>query len=146
LPFAARIANAPQPVRPGIAPNAVEHKQAGRDEVNRQPFSQTASVEQRIVPRLVATGDWMIAERSRPNPPVPVASERAVPLARDEPLGLTVEPEQLARPIVRVSIGRIDVRAVSAPVPARPTSRKTDAPSQTLSLDDYLRQRNESRR
>ena len=39
--------------------------------------------------------------------------------------------------VVRVTIGRIDVRAVNPPAPSMPP------PSPTLSLDDYLKQRNE---
>jgi hypothetical protein len=42
-------------------------------------------------------------------------------------------------PTIRVTIGRIDVRAVTAPAePARETVR----PQPRLSLDDYLKQRN----
>lgn len=144
-PVAARSADAPQPTRPAVAA-IVEPEQAAGAAVNRQSLRPHDSVDRQSVPRPVATGDWTILEPSRPIPPLPVASERAVPLSRDEPLRLRVEPEQPARPIVRVSIGRIDVRAVSAPVPARPAALKTATPAQTLSLDDYLRQRNESRR
>ena len=49
-----------------------------------------------------------------------------------------------AAPAIHVTIGRVEVRAVSAPAePARPRERK--APP-LLSLDQYLRQRNEGRR
>ncbi len=40
-------------------------------------------------------------------------------------------------PTIRVSIGRIEVRAVSPPPPPR---RKTARPAPTMSLDDYLKQ------
>jgi hypothetical protein len=47
--------------------------------------------------------------------------------------------------IVRVTIGRIDVRAeVASPPPARAASRKPE--NRGLSLDDYLKQRAEGRR
>jgi hypothetical protein len=48
-------------------------------------------------------------------------------------------------PIVRVTIGRIDVRAeVTSPPPARAAARKPE--NHGLSLDDYLKQRAEGRR
>lgn len=40
-------------------------------------------------------------------------------------------------PVVHVSIGRIEVRAVHAPAPSAPPPKSTPSPS--LSLDDYLR-------
>jgi hypothetical protein len=52
--------------------------------------------------------------------------------------------ERPAAPVVRVSIGRIEVRAV---FPAPPSAvRPAAAPRPKLSLDEYLRQRNEGKR
>ena len=42
-------------------------------------------------------------------------------------------------PIIRVTIGRVDVRAVTPPQPVQQKTRKSNP---TLSLDDYLRKRN----
>jgi hypothetical protein len=51
---------------------------------------------------------------------------------------------KLAAPIIRVTIGRVDVRA-EFPAPAAPAAtRRAEAPS--LSLDDYLKLRNEGKR
>ncbi len=47
-------------------------------------------------------------------------------------------------PTIRVTIGRIEVRAVTTPQPSRRPVPKKTAPS--LSLDDYLKQRSEGRR
>lgn len=62
------------------------------------------------------------------------------------------EPETLRQipdktPVVRVSIGRVDVHA-AAPAPARPVAprRAPASPKAVRSLDDYLRNRNEGRR
>lgn len=44
-------------------------------------------------------------------------------------------------PAIKVTIGRIEVRAVSSPIPTTPMSKA--APKPTLSLDDYLQRRNE---
>jgi hypothetical protein len=49
-----------------------------------------------------------------------------------------------ARPTIRVSIGRIDVRAVTPPPASRRPAPKRPGPS--LPLDAYLKQRNEGRR
>jgi hypothetical protein len=53
-------------------------------------------------------------------------------------------PVSKSTPIVRVTIGRIEVRAVTAPTTAPPQAVPS-RPSRNLSLDDYLRQRNERR-
>ncbi len=60
----------------------------------------------------------------RPRPPQP-----AVPVA----------PPQRATPDVHVTIGRVEIRAVPAATPQRPTRRAAPRP---LSLDDYLAERN----
>jgi hypothetical protein len=62
----------------------------------------------------------------------------AVPAPRAEP----VASQESAAPIVRVSIGRIEVRAVSPqpPVPVRPTVAQSQKRS-AIVLDDYLRAR-----
>ncbi|RKH49017.1 hypothetical protein D7Y23_18330 [Corallococcus sp. AB050B] len=48
-------------------------------------------------------------------------------------------PESAPAPVVQVTIGRIEVRAVTPPAPARPAPART---SPSLSLDEYLRRRN----
>ncbi|WP_199746994.1 hypothetical protein, partial [Corallococcus sp. AB049A] len=47
--------------------------------------------------------------------------------------------ESAPAPVVQVTIGRIEVRAVTPPAPARPAPART---SPSLSLDEYLRRRN----
>jgi len=65
---------------------------------------------------------------ARPDGAPPRANEAA-----DETTGET------AAPVIRVTIGRIDVRAVNAPAP--PARRQTPS-APKLSLDEYLRSRN----
>lgn len=48
-------------------------------------------------------------------------------------------------PAIKVTIGRIDVRAVGEQAPSPPRQRKVD-PKPKLSLDDYLKQRNRGER
>jgi hypothetical protein len=63
------------------------------------------------------------------------------PQRRGRPQAATAEAPQ----VVRITIGRIDVRAEApSPPPARAATRKSE--SRGLSLDDYLKQRAEGRR
>lgn len=59
------------------------------------------------------------------------ASVDKLPRERDNP--------QASQPTIQVTIGRIEVRAVTTPPPQAPQARKKPQPS--LSLDDYLKQR-----
>lgn len=74
-------------------------------------------------------------------PPSPPVSRHAEPQTRTP---VANDSQAMEAPAVRVTIGRIDVRAemVSAPAPA--VSRRPRAT--TLSLDQYLKQRSEVRR
>ena len=81
----------------------------------------------------------------RANPPARLAPIRPPhrPAVAANSLSLPSEQAQ-ERPIVRVTIGRIEVRATPA---AAPTSRKTVAPSPPLlTLDAYLKAKKEGRR
>lgn len=72
-----------------------------------------------------------------------VEREQNPPRAADTPR--TIEPAAAqAGPQIHVSIGRIEVRAVTPP-PA-PPSKPTPAPTPRMSLDDYLRSQNGDRR
>lgn len=57
----------------------------------------------------------------------------------------TISSQPSPRPTIHVTIGRLEVRAVTAPanVPAKNMERRRNS---LLSLDEYLRQRNEGRR
>jgi hypothetical protein len=65
------------------------------------------------------------------------ASTHQMPASRVEP----VEAETT----LHVHIGRIDVRAVTAPTPVQ-TAQRAPKPKPSLSLDDYLKQRSEGKR
>ena len=57
----------------------------------------------------------------------------------------TVQPQSPQPPTIQVTIGRIEVRAVTTPPPLQvPQARKKSQPS--LSLDDYLKQRSGGQR
>jgi len=76
-----------------------------------------------------------------PRGPLPSRESRVAPrLAARVPLA----PEPAAEPGIRVTIGRVDVRAVVAPQTQSRATRSEPAPR--LSLDDYLRSRDGGRR
>jgi hypothetical protein len=60
-----------------------------------------------------------------------------------EPPALAPVPEAQSAPTVNVTIGRIEVRAVT---PAAPPPKRTAPPAARLALEDYLKQREEGRR
>jgi hypothetical protein len=83
-----------------------------------------------------------------PNPARPVAVRVARPPSEGHPAQGSQESRQAApeppEPTVRVSIGRIEVRAIASPPPAAPPAPARSGPA--VSLDDYLNQLNGGRR
>ncbi len=88
-----------------------------------------------------------IVARPSVEPPAELAAVRLGEIAparlretarRSDPSGPRLPADRPAVPSVQVSIGRVEVRAVFAPPPL-PSRRPSPAP--TLSLDDYLKQR-----
>ncbi|HEU5330776.1 MAG TPA: hypothetical protein VFU78_21970, partial [Thermomicrobiales bacterium] len=71
-----------------------------------------------------------------------LAQPQVRPLTVPTPAPRPSEPQREAAPSIQVTIGRVEVRAVPAETPARAAR---PAPP-TLSLEDYLRQRNGGRR
>jgi hypothetical protein len=63
------------------------------------------------------------------------------------PLEPRVAAPESSAPAIRVTIGRIEVRAITPPPPRPPAQRSTPArPGPELSLDDYLKQHNGGQR
>jgi len=84
-------------------------------------------------PRAAATAGPIETTTLRPARPTPLTPEPSLvarPPATAVPRGATTEPT------VRVTIGRIDVRAVRAEEPTEP--RKKPRPAPRMSLDEYL--------
>jgi len=104
-----------------------------------------------------ASAEFLTARQEYTETPVPLDSNDEV-MAPTQPRALAAavtlpsaaahwRPSALQQPpTVQVTIGRVEVRAVTAPpsaAPQRPLERRMAA---RLSLDEYLRQRNEGRR
>lgn len=82
--------------------------------------------------------------------PLPQQPSRAATAAAssphlEPPRQVAVAPAESAPPVIRVTIGRIDVRAEFPPA-AAPRSAPARRPAPALSLDDYLKQRIEGKR
>ena len=151
-----------------IAANAIPTRQRVAAQPAKAP-PQASEVASPPKPTAAQTAP-SLTEASLPAPPAPpIESTRAVlsgppatrtdlsavrPLVSSppdsiEPTGTMVNPPSAIRPppgtsdegpVIRVSIGRIDVRAVPPPVTASVTPRPKPAPRTALvSLDDYLR-------
>jgi DNA segregation ATPase FtsK/SpoIIIE, S-DNA-T family len=113
------------PSRAAPVSAAAEHSPAPRAEphpvVRPREYSDANSAKESTetpVPRLVPRHDTPLEALRQPEPPMP---------ARHEP----------AAPRIRVSIGRIEIRAAYPAPPAPPVPR----PAPAMSLDDYLAKR-----
>lgn len=96
-----------------------------------EPEDQPAPAPNLRSPR-ASTPATIIAQPRRISRIEPAAPALAEPIVTQE-----------AAPLIRVTIGRVEVRAILSPPPApRPTIR----PSPTLSLEDYLKQREGGKR
>jgi hypothetical protein len=115
------------PSRASVLP-ATEEALAGKDQAGSLPDSAS---------RLNPSETGNISHVIQMVQPVPSSTSRNVPAA-------SLEVPRISAPTIRVTIGRIEVRAVMPsdtrilPTPQRPKPR--------LSLDDYLKQRHGGRR
>lgn len=135
-----------QPAQDRIVPRAaaLRSRESGAAERSRAPSAPTpvspspeaTSSESDTVERLVVEPTLRRTDATRPGPSMPAdLGERQLPVNESTPT------------VVRVTIGRIEVRAVAPPTPAsvspRPPSMRA---SRILSLDDYLKRRGEVQR
>jgi hypothetical protein len=142
----------PLPQRPrAVAPQ--EPQPLHRDRETVQPSSERVQTQRQHLASAIdpLTGDVerIVAHRPAATSPEPAPfaeprpSQHLAPLAEPTRSPAAQHSEPLAfrhaPPSVRVSIGRIEVRAeISSPVPAPPPQRRSQ-PS-TLSLDEFLKQ------
>jgi hypothetical protein len=105
------------------------------------------TVRQTLVERIVSSegsGLPSIVPAPQPgtiSPAAPQARTMTDQFAAEPPVGT---PAPQPAPTVHVTIGRIEVRAITPPAPPAP-SAAPPKPSRRLSLDDYLKQRAEGR-
>jgi hypothetical protein len=130
-----------------------------RDNHNSPPVQPVSADQMReppylLVPRL-PPGGWSAAQSDPSGGAQARRSDQAAaaapaPISTRRGTSLAVQPARAEAeaggqpPTIRITIGRVEVRAVQpAPIaPAHPTLR----PAPALTLDDYLKRRNEARR
>lgn len=117
-----------------IAPGS-EAALAERTVVSEPPVS--TRIEQAIVEGVTAGA----RPEMHPRPPVIVRPFVAASYAAPSPYIQTPATTREAAPAIRITIGRVDVRAIMPSAPAGPRVATTRA-SAGPSLDDYLKQRN----
>jgi hypothetical protein len=123
-----------------IRPYAADVSAAASPEPDQKPFpesNQLIADEPVIAPRMRQPGRTSSALQL--GPPMP-ANSGAMYSRRDPARG-----RELEAPVVRVSIGRIDVRAQFSAATPSPAPARNARPA-TLSLDEYLKQRREGKR
>ena len=133
---------------PVIQPSTIESSPPTSPEVTAQPpagrMAQQESDHEMLTPPSTGDGETyqsprVTAERSREvthKPAIqPIPIEQIVPPDKTQPRAS--EPAEPA--VIRVTIGRIEVRATTPPLPPAPRKRPQGP---TLTLDDYLKQRN----
>jgi hypothetical protein len=157
LPTTARPASAASTIRPRESATSADHSESAsthtRDEQSSNESSDEARQRHDDQPRRT-TRDQAATQRSRPvttrvrpavaEPHVPksITAQAQPPLASPDNQSVSNQSPALP-PTIRITIGRIEVRAIVPPAPpAKP--RTTHAPK--LPLDEYLRSRNGGRR
>ena len=147
-PGAAAKRNRASAHEPAIHPISIESSPPTSPEITAQPsvarVVQQESDPEMLTPPSPDDGETyqpprVTAERNREStrePAIqPLSIEQIVP--PDETQPRASEPAEPA--VIRVTIGRIEVRATTPPLPAAP---RTHPPGPALTLDDYLKQRN----
>ena len=158
-PAAARTKqSAPLPMRPPLPPGPqVDPVEAGPPPARRSNVLLTAT-ERPVAPppTTIFPPRWERMAASAAQVPPLIAGERPVvlpapttqrsaqqsdilrPRIADRTAARSIKNEQTSEPTIHVTIGRIDVRAVT---PTAPTSRKAADASPVMSLEEYLRTR-----
>jgi hypothetical protein len=125
-------------LQPAAAPDRLaQPRPAELTSPNTSPLNAVRFVES------IAAADREFPETPTDPAPAHVSSPLAAPVARPfqpAPYQIPELPSASPSPAIRITIGRVEVRAIMPASPA-PASRPP-APPPTLSLADYLKQRN----
>lgn len=76
-------------------------------------------------------------DRHAPEPLIPRANERSADTSQESAPRIKEQPSE---PIVRIHIGRVDVRAITSRAPSQPPRREGKATG-LMTLDEYVKQR-----
>jgi len=128
------------PVAPAAPPTPAQVPRYARDDkagAEAAPEPRVVTIVRELVERIPAEIAAAVPAPAAPEPAPPVIVTRRVAPMRVQSTNIVNVPAPPERD-VHITIGRIDVRAVTAP-PAR--ERQAPKSPRTLSLDEYLAQR-----
>lgn len=122
----------------------------GDREPSAQPtpnHDRQVHVDEPVVTRQGATPRPITTSAPIPLTPAPVVAQPQITSFREPPGPVSIEHAMAADagPTIRVSIGRVEVRAIMPPAPSAPRT-KPERRGPTLSLDEYLQQRHGGQR
>lgn len=133
--------------RPTIDPQPASTAPRARSQVTAQPFDRGSSARSTVPVPVADERQTPTIERrtspTRAERPALVGREPTIPLLPPTPR-VPEPPTAQPAPQIHVSIGRIEVRAVTPPPAAAPQPKP--APTPRMSLDEYLRSQNGDRR
>ena len=144
---------AAQIAAPRLSPVAPDRTRPARDaaEDSRQETHsrEPRRLRERKLDTSDAAGEHRDSERQSMRSAAPAREPFApkvvvAPPSRFEPVSAAPSQQPAAPPTIRITIGRVEVRAVAAPAAATGTSRSAKTPR--LSLEDYLKDRSGDRR
>jgi hypothetical protein len=126
-----------------VAPEPPSPQAAYPPSAEPPPSTPKAETEQKTPPIQHAIE---VETRIMPPAKIPPPSQPSVTRQARRPVAMAAGEQPAAEsshqtPAIRVTIGRVEVRAVQPPEPPRPRAR-TAVRMPTLSLDDYLQRRN----
>lgn len=137
-------------LRPTIGPSTETHPALRQNDIAAATNTRMTSTPERPVPAETAQATPREAAIAMPDVARSVAPIAASPIAPRSPMSeaalalRSTSPSQPPRPVIHVTIDRIEVRApASAPSAPSPVPQRTTTSS--VSLGDYLRQRTSSR-
>ncbi len=126
------------PAHPRVEPTSVAARAAA---ATKTSFRAPARAQPAVAPRVEVseTPEDTVPLLAPPFPaPAMVLGPGVVQAPPARPNATEESGEAVTGPTIEVTIGRVEVRAVTA---ARPPARQSPKPAERLSLDEYLRQR-----
>jgi hypothetical protein len=139
----------PNTLEPPIEPSQTIFSPLERASSIRAPQMEVSNPTQSLAIHLKPTkhdGDPLVGEQRKQLELAPSQSKlNPLPMSTSLPSVLTqLNHAEKRESIIQVHIGRVEVRAVTSSTPTN--SKKTGSSSPKLTLDEYLRQRNEGKR
>jgi len=127
----------------------VRNEELARPLAHTDPITTSSKTDSNTTPSRIKPEVRIISTATdrgqiQPLPSVPAYAAPPSPLSSARNAGIQASTPAEAPEAVVVTIGRVDVRAIFPPSPATPRPHRVQ--QQSMSLDEYLKQRSEGRR